>query len=378
MGASLNIGKPFGIEIKIHWSFWLVVVWAGSEGVRWSGRWQGVLFAVLAILLFFVGVLLHELGHALAAKALNIEVKGITLLPVGGMAKIQSMPEHGWEEFVIALAGPMANMGIALVLLIVLLLIWGPGLIIGFTQSMETVLSGIIRSVFDGGSVLSLTAFLAVTNLLLAVFNLLPAFPMDGGRIFRASLAMLLPYQTATRIAVRTGQILALATIVFTLTPYFQVQSLSAVLLAVFVFVGATYEDKVVQVRWRLNNLRVVDVMSAITPIPLSPGETLGTIMERVFKSPQLDLPVMVQGGLVGMLRRDDLILALRRGESHLPVSKVMRTDYPSVLPTDSLQAAQRQMLTSQFTTLPVLHNDKLIGLINIRDVNGASAHFSD
>jgi Zn-dependent protease len=378
MGASLNIGKPFGIEIKIHWSFWLVVFWAGSEGVRWSGRWQGVLFAILAILLFFAGVLLHELGHALAAKALNVEVRGITLLPVGGMAKIQNMPEHGWEELVIALAGPMANVGIALALLMVLLLVWGPGLIVGFTQSAETVLSGIIRSVFSGGSVLSLTAFLIVTNLLLAVFNLLPAFPMDGGRIFRASLAMLLPYQTATRIAVRMGQVLALVTIFFTLTPYFQAQSLSAVLLAVFIFVGATYEDKVVQMRWRLNNLRVVDVMSAITPVPLSPGETLGTIMERVFKSPQLDLPVMVQGGVVGMLRRDDLILALRRGESHLPVSKVMRTDYPSVLPTDSLQAAQRQMLTSQFTTLPVLHNDKLVGLINIRDVNGASAHFRD
>ena len=370
MGASLKIGQPFGIEIKVHWSFWLVVLWAGSEGVYWSGQWHGVAFAILAILLFFVCVLLHEFGHALVAKALGVEVKEIVLLPVGGMAKIGHMPEQGWQELVIALAGPMANLGIAAGLLIALLGLWGPELIVGFTQSAETVLSGMAQAVFEGGSALALTTFLIMTNLLLAGFNLLPAFPMDGGRILRAFLAMVTSYKMATRIAVRLGQVLALATIFFTLTPYFKTQSLGAVLIAVFVFVGATYEDKIVQARWRLNGVRVVDVMSAMTVLPASPRETLGAIMERVLKSPQLDLPVMVQGALVGMLRRDDLVLALRRGEAQRPVSEVMRTDYPSVLPTDNLRTVQQQMIVSQFTTLPVLNEDELVGLINIRDVH--------
>jgi len=374
MSASLNIGRPFGIDIKIHWSFWLVILWAGNEGLRWSERWQGALFAILAILLFFGCVLLHELGHVWAAKRFGVEVEGIVLLPVGGLAKIRNMPGKAWQEFVIALAGPLANCLTALLLLVVLLLVWGPGLVTGVTGYTRTVIPSLMDSIFEGGSALSLVVFLILINALLAVFNLLPAFPMDGGRIFRAILASVLPYQRATRIAVRTGQAFALLIIFFTLTPYFGLQSPGAVFISTFILVGATYEDKIVQARFHLTRLRVADVMSVANIAPISPEERLGTIMERVFKAPQFDLPVMLQDGLAGMLRRDDLLLALRRGQAHLSVSDIMRTDYPAVLPTDTLQIVQHHMLTSKFTTLPVLHNGALVGLVNIRDVNGASA----
>ena len=373
MNASLNIGKPFGFDVTIHWSFWLVVLWAGSEGWRWSGRWQGAVFAVIAILLFFVCVLLHELGHIWVAKAYGVAVAGIVLLPVGGVAKIRQMPDKAWQELTIALAGPLVNLAIAMGLLILHLLVWGTGMILGFIEYTETVIPGIMASIFGGGSLVSLVAFLILSNFLLAVFNLIPAFPMDGGRIFRAFMAMAIPYRTATRVAVRTGQALALVTIFFALTPFFGTQSLGGVLIAVFVLVGATYEDKLVQSRWRLAQRHVAEVMSDVNATTISPDDNLGLIMERVFKTPQLDLPVMAQGLLTGMLRRDDLLTALQQGKSHLSVGDIMRTDYPTVEPTDTLQTVQHHMVASKFTTLPVLKNSTLVGLINIRDVNGVA-----
>ena len=371
MGGLLKVGRPFGVKVNIHWSFWLVVLWAGGEGIRWSGRWQGAFFAVGAILLFFLCVLLHELGHALTAKLLGLEVKGITLLPFGGLAQIHNISQNSWQEFVVVLAGPMVNLLLALVLGVGFLFVWGADLMIDFTHSAGTVAAGVARSVFSGGNLVALTAFLILTNLLLVAFNLLPAFPMDGGRLLRASLAMQMPYQRATRIAVRIGQGLAIVIIGLTLTPVFSLQSPSAVFIAVFVFVGATYEDKVTQARWRLHKLQVGDVMSTPNVTFISPEERLGMVMERVFKAPQFDLPVLVQGTLTGMLRRDDLLIALRHGQADLPVSRVMRTDYPSVRPGDTLQTAQDQMLRSKFATLPVLHRGNLVGLISIRDVNG-------
>ena len=372
MGASLRLGRPFGIAISIHWSFWFVVLWAGSEGARWSGRWQGAAFAVSAILLFFLCILLHELGHAVVARLLGLEVKGITLLPFGGLAQIHNMSGKGYQEFAVALAGPMVNFLLALALGVGFIAAWGTGLAVGFSQSSATVFSGIMGSIFNGGGVMSLVSFLILTNFLLFAFNLLPAFPMDGGRLLRAFMAMWMPYQHATRIAVRTGQALAVLAIVLTLTPYFGFQSPGAVFIAVFVFVGATYEDRLVQARWRLNRIQVADVMYAANLIVISPEDLLGSVMERIFKAPHFDLPVMVQGALTGMLCRDDLLLALRRGESQLPVRTVMRTDYPSLRPTDDLHTAQEQMLSSKLTTLPVLQNDVLVGLINIRHLKGA------
>ena len=373
MSASHKLGRLFGVNINIHWSFWLGILWAGGEGVRWSGRWQGAIFAIAAILLFFCCVLLHELGHAFVARLLWLEVRGVTLLPIGGVAQIHQLSERGWPEFFVALAGPLVNFLVGLVLAVIFLFVWGPELVIGFTQSTDTALAGIARSAFGNGSLVSLVAFLILSNFLLALLNLLPAFPMDGGRMLRAALAMRMPYQTATRIAVRIGQALAGLTIVLTLTPYFRLQSPGAVFIAVFVFVGATYEDRLVQTRWRLNGVRVAEVMSAANTILLAPEERLGIVMERVFKSPQFDLPVIGQDALTGMLRREDLLLALRRGQAHLPVSAVMRTDYPVVRPGDDLQTVQNRMLASRFTTLPVLHNGVLVGLISLRDVKRAA-----
>ena len=371
MSASLNIGKPFGLDIEIHWSFWLVVLWAGAEGLRWSNRWQGAAFAVVAILMFFCCVLLHELAHVWAAQRFGVTVDGIMLLPVGGLARIRQMPESAWQELAIAIAGPAMNFALGLVLLAFHLLVWGMGLIIGFTNYTETVIPGILQSVFGGGGAISLVAFLVLTNFLLAIFNLLPAFPMDGGRVLRAFLALILSYQTATRIAVRTGQALALAMIFFTLTPFFGVQSPSTVFISVFVLVGATLEDKQVQARRHLSGRRVADVMSMEEMMTVGPEARLGAITEQLLKSPQFDVPVITQGAVTGMLRRDDWLLALRQGQSQLTVSDIMRTDFPTVLASDSLHTVRRHMIATRFTTLPVLQNGALVGLINIRDVKG-------
>ncbi|MEM7031299.1 MAG: site-2 protease family protein [Chloroflexota bacterium] len=372
-----DMSRLFGVKIRLHWSLLLVLLWAGAEGYRWSNAWTGSLFAIGSIILFFICVLLHELSHVWVAQWLDIEVEGITVWPFGGLAKINYVSDKSWPELAIALAGPAINGLISALLLVLLLLIWGPSLLVGFSQYTETVIPGIMQSIFGGGSAIGLVAFLSLTNFFLAAFNLLPAFPLDGGRVLRAVLAFWFPYPLATKIAVRLGQTLALVTIVLTLTPFFGVQSVSLVFISVFVFVGATVEDYAVRVRSKLRQVLVNDVMSKADVAGLtriSPEETLGVIMERAFKSPQLDLPVVMQGVVTGMLYRDDLLKALQQGKTNWSVQDIMRTDFPAVLPTDTLHSVQQAMLKSRLTTLPVLQGKTLIGLVNIRDVNGVTA----
>ncbi|RME51786.1 MAG: CBS domain-containing protein [Caldilineae bacterium] len=369
MSASLRLGRVWGVPVRVHWSFWLVVLWAAGEGFRWGGGWRGSVFAAGAVLLLFVCVALHELGHALAARGLRVEVRGITLLPIGGLAQIEGLSQTGWRELVIALAGPAVNFVLALVLGDLFLALWGPSLVEGFFRSPDTVLAGILRSIFNGANLIALMAYLTTANLLLAVLNLIPAFPMDGGRVLRALLSLALPFHTATRIAARTGQGLALLSIVPFLLPNSPFQSPAGVMVAVLVFLGATLEDRLAQRRRRLAARRVGEVAFARQMTVVSVGERLGTAMERVLGAPRHDLPVLSAGRLVGVLRRDDLLRAIQRGEGDAPVESVMRTAYPTVQMGDTLQQVQHLMTTTGFATLPVLDGESLVGVIHLQTV---------
>ena len=226
MRSSLKVASIFGIEVRIHLTFLLFLVWiwfSYYQVAGFAGAVQGVLF----ILALFACVLLHEFGHAFAARGFGIETPDITLLPIGGVARLSRIPDKPWQELVVAIAGPLLNVVIAGVLIFV----------IHTSATLEQL------EYLENPRV-ELLAKLASVNVMLVLFNLIPAFPMDGGRVLRALLAMVMPYARATQIAAWIGQGLA---VVFGIFGIFGNPLL--IFIAFFIFFGA--QQEVAMARWR-------------------------------------------------------------------------------------------------------------------------------
>ena len=368
--TSLTLFNMAGIPVKVHWTFWFLVLWAGVMGYTWLDGWVGAMILVMAVLFLFASVVAHELGHALAAQGMGLKPKNVILYPFGGMANIPNLAQNPWTELAIAVAGPAINLILSLVLLWLFLLFWSVEFAAQLLAEPRHLLLWVRESALTGDIALVVVVYLAMVNFLLAVFNLLPAFPMDGGRILRAGLGFYISFQQATRLATRLGQALALVTIFFTVTPYFYIYSPSSAFIAIFVFWGASYEDRLVQKRGFQHELSVSQVDFARNVKPVLPEQSVSEAVERMLKGPHLDFPVVGLQGLIGMLKRDDLLRALHRGEVHLPVSQLMCTDYPRVSLHDNLQTVQQYMIASKLTTLPVFDGSALVGLINVRDVS--------
>lgn len=222
MGSSLKIASFFGIEVRIHVTFLLFLAWIWFSSYELEGS-SGAVKGVLFILILFACVLLHEFGHALAARAFGIRTPDITLYAIGGVARLNRIPDKPWQELIVAIAGPLVNVVIAAVL------IFGIHVTAGL-QQVEHLESPRIE----------MLAKVASVNVMLVLFNLIPAFPMDGGRVLRALLAMTMPYARATQIAARIGQGLA---IVFAIFGFLGNPIL--IFIAIFIFVGAQQEASI-------------------------------------------------------------------------------------------------------------------------------------
>ncbi len=243
MKTSLTIAKINDIPLKLHWTFSLLLLWAAGQGYQWFGGWWGSGLALLLKSLLFLCVIGHEVGHALTAKAFGLQTKHIMIFPFGGMAQISYIPATGWPELMIALAGPAVNFVLMMVFMLIFFLQWGSEFLQRLLSMPSTILPWLIQAAFDEQLALSLVAYLILINAFLTLFNLIPAFPMDGGRIFRAFLSTQLPYIQATQIAVRIGQLFALGLIILTLTPYFGLQSPSTVFIGRRHFLGRAHNS---------------------------------------------------------------------------------------------------------------------------------------
>src|ERR671916_2693596 len=244
MGCSFKIGRFSGINVKVHCTFLLLVAFFAFLGYRSSGSLAGALTPTAVIVALFLCVLLHEFGHSLVAQRLGIEIKSITLLPIGGVSNLESLPEKPSDEVKITLAGPLVNVVLAPIF-------FGLGLLLGAEPRMPTDL-------FTGiGSVGQFFFYLGYLNVVLAVFNLIPAFPLDGGRILRALLATRLGAVRATDISSTLGQVFAAA--------FFLIGLLGGnfflALIAVFIFFGASGESQLVRQRELTRGLSVSEVM---------------------------------------------------------------------------------------------------------------------
>src|SRR5262245_21199286 len=231
MKWSLRVGRLFGIPLYVHFTFFLFLIWVGAESWRMGQGSGGALVEVLFMCALFGCVVLHELGHALTARRYGIKTRDITLLPIGGVARLERMPEDPKQELLVALAGPAVNVVLAGILFAVLLAL---GWAVGSAEQLVAQLS-----TFGG----NLLAQLFAANVFLAVFNLLPAFPMDGGRVLRAILAMRMDYVVATRLAAAVGQWMA---VLFGLVGVL-VGNLLLLVIAFFVWAGAAAEAGMVQ-----------------------------------------------------------------------------------------------------------------------------------
>ena len=293
------------------------------------------------ILALFGIVVLHELGHALTARRYGIRTRDITLLPIGGVARLERMPEDPRQELVVALAGPAVNVVLAAGIYLVLALGQGPSPV----GEVLRVGGGFLDQLFW-------------VNVSLALFNLLPAFPMDGGRVLRALLAMRLDYVRATQVAASVGQAMALlfAFLGLFFNPFL-------IFIALFVWLAAAQEASLVQMRSALGGIPVMRAM--ITDFrTLRPDDPLARAVEYVQAGFQQDFPVVEDGRLVGVLRRNDLTAALGRYGPEARVSDVMQREFVTADPREMLQTAFARLQDCDCHTLPVVQDGRLLGLV--------------
>jgi len=346
-----------GIEVKMHITFPLILVWAAVQFgfLNPSGfSLSGAAFGVVITLLLFMCVVIHELSHSLTAVRMGFPVRDIVLLPLGGVSQIERMPERPAQEFLMAVAGPLSNVVIAGVLIVA-------GLF------LPVDLGGSLRKVRTEPTLLGWAdtlPYLIFTNLGLAVFNLLPAFPMDGGRVLRSLLATVMPHTRATAVAVSIGQGLAwLLGLVGLLT-----SNLVWILVAIFVYSGASQEGRLLQLKNALQGLRVRQAFSRHTQI-LSPGEPISHAADLTLESFQSDFAVCDGERIVGLLTHTDVIRALKQRRPETPVQEVMQTEFPTAGLNDELFEIQRQMTEASLDALPVIEKGYFLGLLTRRDL---------
>jgi Zn-dependent protease/CBS domain-containing protein len=342
---SFRVGTVAGIGVRIHVTFLIFVAWiALSQGLL-SGHVERALAGVGLLLSVFTCVLLHELGHAFAARRFGIRTRDIVLLPIGGVARLERMPEKPSQEIRVAVAGPLVNVAIASVLWL-----------------LRTFV--IPRDVWDSIGPGALDTLLWI-NLVMIGFNLIPAFPMDGGRVLRAVLAMRMTYIRATRIATWIGQGLAIA---FGIAGVF-LEPHMLVLVGLFVFLAAGEEYAMVAARVTMGSFPVRAAM-ATSFATLEASDTLRHAVDVMRERDQRDVPVLDRGEVVGVLSRGPLVAALERHSPEAPVRDVLPPGVVVVAdPLEALDLAFRRMLEARQGALPVMSDRQLVGIVTAENV---------
>ncbi len=348
MERSLKLFTIRGIDIRLHFTFPLILLWAALQFGLAGGGWASALFGVIVISLLFVLVTLHELGHSFAALHYGVPVKQIVLSPLGGIAQLREIPEKPVQELIIAVAGPAVNVGIAILM---------AGLIPLFGLGMSDFMAAMTLSA--GLTATAVFAYVFVYNIILAVFNLIPAFPLDGGRIFRALLAMKLDYIQATNIAAAVGRGVAVLLGIYALFT----GGIFLVLIAVFVYMAAGQEAAAVRTRRTLRGYAVQDAYSP-SAYTLTPYTSLQQAVNLMMMSGQSNFPVLENEALTGFVTQQDLSAAMQTRGGHTWTNMIMRRDVAPVSLATPLLEVQKRLETEQLGALPVVENGRYVGLI--------------
>jgi Zn-dependent protease len=343
---ALRLGSLAGIPVYIHATFLILLLWIALSYWRSEQSLMAVLHGLGFILALFSCVLLHELGHALTARHFGIRTRDITLLPIGGLASMEKMPDDPKQEILVALAGPAVNFVIA-GLLWLWLSTWGEA-------TMNSV-----SLITEGGMLQQL----ATLNLFLALFNLLPAFPMDGGRVLRAVLALRMDHLKATRSAAAIGQAFALwlglAGLLY--NPFL-------LFIALFVWIGAMAEAGTEEVKSLLQNSTLEHAI--ITRFQtLSPQDALSRAIQLTLEGVQKDFPVLEDGEIIGVLTQDNLLRGLQEQGALAPVASYMQTDIPRADINEPLEKVMRELQDCACHIVAVTRNGRLAGIVNMENI---------
>ncbi|MCD6080209.1 MAG: site-2 protease family protein [Candidatus Omnitrophica bacterium] len=350
MRGAIKLFKIMGISVEMHISFlilpfffWLMYGWKG-------------IFIIFAI---FTCVAAHEFSHSMVAKKYGINVDRITLLPIGGVANMRSLPETPTQELMISIAGPLFNIVLTVILFYPLKILLGS---YHLFHPDPLTWSGAV-------------AYAYWVNPVLAGFNLIPAFPMDGGRILRAILARKFSYMKATKIAVNLGHGFALLFAFWALS--MRPPNFILLFIALFIFVAASQEESIASMKTTLGGIRVKEVLTKEF-YTLSPDASIAEVLNLILHSHQEDFPVVAEDKLLGFLPREKIIYALHEKHLDKKVSELMIVDDLPILSGDEyLYSAYNKMENSKLKALPVVENGKLLGIITLEDVSRIYSLFS-
>ena len=342
MRWSVKIARITGIDIYIHVTFLLIVAWVMISKYLPHRSMSDALEGLIFILLAFMCVVLHELGHTTAASWFGIKTRDITLYPIGGVASLERIPEDPKQELVVALAGPAVNVIIAGILYVVLREL--PS--IEVLSRFETLGKQLLKELLE-------------VNLILAIFNMIPAFPMDGGRVLRAILKMFLSPTKATNIAAALGQMFAFMLGFLGLlsnNPFL-------IFIAFFIWLAASQEAQMVALKSTLSGVPVSEAM--ITQYrTVDPELPLSSAIDMLLSGFQRDFPVVHDGTVVGMLVREDVVEQLKKQGDSAPVKSAMQTEYVTADPYETLDKAFLRLQECHCRSMPVLHKGNLVGLL--------------
>jgi Zn-dependent protease/CBS domain-containing protein len=337
----------------------LLLAFFGYLAFRNSGSLISALVTVGIVVALFFCVLLHEYGHSLVAIRLGSEVQDITLLPIGGLARMKSLPERPIDEVKVAVAGPLVNVVLAPIF-------FGLAVLFGGNLSVPTdIISGV-------GSLGQVFAALGTINVALVIFNMIPAFPMDGGRVLRGLLATRLGPVRATNISSTTGQGFAILFILFG----FLSRNYLLSIVGFFVFLGASGEAQLVRQREQMRGLAVSDVMGTKGRTEtVTPYHTFGQVLDSVIHGYQEDFPVIDEdGNLVGIITRSEIMAAAHSPDRYATVRDLMKTEFPTISPdADLFTDGNRVLQESGLRALPVVKDGNLVGMLTVDDVGQAA-----
>jgi len=348
MKGSFKLGNIAGIGVFIHWSFSLIIAYIIYSNYRAGHNAEQIMWSVIFILSIFMTVFLHELGHALAAKKYKIKTKDITILPIGGLARLERIPEKPSEELVVAIAGPLVNIALAII----------TGLLITIPDLKELTIQlsgGVNQSNFF------LNFF--IVNIWLAIFNLIPAFPMDGGRVLRAILSMKFERHVATNIAARIGQLLALAFIFigFNNNPFL-------IFIGLFIILGAQAEVEMTKTGFMLKGMLVKDVVMKHYET-INATEIVETAVKQLLNGQCKNFLVISNGHPTGSLSRDEIIEALSNNGNKATIDTVMNKDILKLNIKEPIEIAYHKMLSNKDGIAAVYDNDQFVGVLDVENI---------
>jgi Zn-dependent protease len=340
----------------MHWTFVILIGWIFLMHLRMGNSLQDGLIGVAFVLAIFACVILHELGHSLTARKFNITTRRITILPIGGLASLERMPDKPGQELWVAIMGPMVNVGIALLLFI---LLSATGAIPSQQELLELQenQNGMISSGY-------FLFNLMIVNVFLVVFNLIPAFPMDGGRVLRALLSYRMSRSRATNVAARIGQFLA---IIFVFAGFYT--NFWLVFIGIFIFLGAGGEANYEATRGILSDYRIKDVLMTQYTL-LSPDDTLDQAVRALLDGQEKEFLVGTAESVIGVLTRDRIIKGLNELGKEASVSRVMRQDFITMNPEMEVQEVYHKMMTNGCSVGPVYQDSRLIGIVDRENIN--------